>query len=773
MFNSRSFTGLPVYQNAHASPEDIKAGFFVRHFEYNLIMNDLLTRREWQSVQHYLLMGRRGSGKSTLLRRIQVELDTNEQLAGYLTVKPAEEQANIYRLADLLLEVIREMEVREMDVEWPQQQDKDDYDYADALLRSIHPVLEKTGKKLVLLLDNLDRIFANLGEELYLLRAHLQNFGDIKIIGGSTRLTEHFWAYDQPFYEFFRVMHLRSLDSAEMKGLFLNWADRQQIPQLKELVEKRPGQLEAIRLLTDGLPRTLQLFVQILIAENPNSGYKYLLGVMDEATGIYQERLNSLPPAQRKIVLHLAFFWEATGTRELAQSARMDTKIISAQLNQLVEKKVVDKVETDNKNHLYRLSERFFNLWLIITQGNADDRRKAKYLTVFLESFYDKAGLIEFASAHLQAMKMRKIAPDKAVLLTKGLSRVKAIDSGTRDELIKANLTLDGLSEEMKKEIPPTTREVYDRVEKWMAVKDWQRALQQVEDIEQEDGTKDFITGIIYREMGDPEKEELYYEKAAKFGLRNALHDLLVLYVKQERFEAAERTFWQAYERKLPVDPESLMGFRRVFGDPGLKWEGGAAYPFWYEHDLGMAAIHLASEYNKQEKFDLTEKYFKLAIGLGNEDGYYNLGLHYYLRNGDRKIALALLNDYFHVAHSPGKLQYSFYVTLKAWAGDLGEMDRLISLVIAGEEYVYGMLVSLLVHQRDIIKRLFASQETKALLKEKYMPLYYATTLLTDGTVRAERKVPPEIRETVESIMKEVCSQQQYYYPDTEKQMAD
>jgi hypothetical protein len=262
----------------------------------------------------------------------------------YLAINLAEEQANIYRLFDLLEEIVRELESRGVEVSWPD--DKDAERYTRKLFSIIHQGLEKLDRRLVLLLDNIDRIFENLGDETAILRENLQNYNDIKIVGGSTVMTEHFWSYNEPFYEYFRVLQLKSLDSSEIRTLLLNWSEKLQLPQLKNFVETRPGQVETIRILTDGLPRTLQFFVSILLTHDQDTGYDYLRLVMDKVTPLYQERLNSLPPSQRKIVLQMAFAWEAVGAKELALMTRMENRVISAQLAQLIDKGIADRIET-------------------------------------------------------------------------------------------------------------------------------------------------------------------------------------------------------------------------------------------------------------------------------------------------------------------------------------------------------------------------------------------------------------------------------------------
>src|SRR5215813_5092315 len=116
------------YQNANADADAVKAGFLARQYEYGVIFDDLTKNPGQRSVQHYLLLGRRGSGKSTLLRRLQAEIDRNEDLAkSYLAINLAEEQANIYRLFDLLEEIVRELESRGVEVGWPEEKDAELY----------------------------------------------------------------------------------------------------------------------------------------------------------------------------------------------------------------------------------------------------------------------------------------------------------------------------------------------------------------------------------------------------------------------------------------------------------------------------------------------------------------------------------------------------------------------------------------------------------------------------------------------------------------------
>jgi hypothetical protein len=542
MSNKIYHNNFNFYQNANAEASVIKDNFLIRKIEYDIIIRDIRRNHKDTSTQHYLLIGRRGSGKSTLLKRLQVEIDTDSKLSQqYITINPAEEQANMYRLYDLLEEVIRELEDNDIDVgEYNFHEDV--YAYTRQLFSMIHDAVERTGKQLLLLLDNIDRILDNVGEDdVHLLREDLLNYNDIKIIGSSTRITEHFWRYDKPFYEFFRVFKLEPLTSEEIRALLLHWSKKMNLPQIEEFVMNKPGQLETIRILTDGLPRTLQFFVNILLTRAPETGYEYLRSIMDSMTPLYQERLNALPPAQRKIVLQMAFIWEAAGAGDISNVTRMENNLVSAQLKQLKDKGIVEKIDTGGRNHLYRLAERFFNLWLIFTQGSPREKRKAKYLTIFLENFYDAAEMKKLTEDHLQEIKDGKMDPNKAAILTKAYAQSRYISSIVRDRLIENTLLMPGIHEELKKQLPPTIHNISK--ESWRLLKknEIEKAIELINSIEQTDGLKEYLLGMIYAEMKEYEISDANFQKAVDHGLKGVVGDIANLFLLLMRFDLAEK----------------------------------------------------------------------------------------------------------------------------------------------------------------------------------------------------------------------------------------
>lgn len=387
---------IDFYQSANTDRESIKRNFVVRQAEFQLIIDDLKSKKDKDPLQHELLIGDRGSGKSTLLRRIQIEIEDNPGLSQkYIVINPAEEQAGIYRLFDLWIEILKELSIR-LPINLPLKEFasfSDNQSYSRYLYGGIHEILKKERKKIVLLLDNFGRILDNFADNGNLLRETLINFNDIQIIGGSTRTDEHFWNYDKPFYEFFRRHYLETLSIVETQLLLKHWASVMNLPELAVFVDKNPGKIEAVRILTDGLPRTLQFFIKILLHDSTLYGFDYIRNVMDKISPLYQERLNHLPAPHRKIILEMAFLWEACSVKQLAEKCSMESKVLSSQLQKLSNVGMVETIATSKKNHLYRLQDRFFNMWLIITQGNPDQKQKAKWLCVYLETWYDSLAI--------------------------------------------------------------------------------------------------------------------------------------------------------------------------------------------------------------------------------------------------------------------------------------------------------------------------------------------------------------------------------------------
>jgi TPR repeat protein len=724
---------LTLYQAANSSSEAVKQNFLIRIAEFELIIADLRNKKTQDPLQHELILGRRGSGKSTLLRRIQIEVDEDKDLSKkYIAINLAEEQAGIYRLSDLWFEVLQELMIR---FNTKKKLDdfssfKDNQAYTRYLYAEIHQLLKTNKKKVVLLLDNIDRILENFDDDAHLMREMLLNHNDLQIVGGSTRMDEHFWQYDKPFYEFFRRHRLEGLSFDEIHLLLNHWSDAMKLPLLKDYALQNRGKIEAIRIFTDGLPRALQYFIQILLHDSTLYGFDYLRKIMDNATPLYQERLNNLTPPQRKIVIEMAFWWEAAPTKILVEKTRMEGKLISSYIKQLESFGIVETLKTDTKNHLYRVAERFFNMWLIVTQGNPEQKRHAKYLTQFLEMFYDGHELKRLALEHIENLKSGGVSYDKAMVLSKALSQSKYIGVKERDELIDYTLKMNS-SGKFNKELPRKYQDIIKEVNQLIKNQKYEDALLKIEEIEnEEDGSKFLFKGYLLYKLGRQIESEKYLLNAYSKGNKSALIILACSSVINENYKKAEKYFL------LSIDKGDTDSF--------------------YE---------LALLYSKQSEIEKAAKYFLLAIDKGHDEALFEMSTLYYNTNQKKETALYYASLYYKRGYDMHRLKQ--ILIIKIWNGVFENLDKKIEQLLKESNYenLEWFLNNLLYHeQKQLVLSLFESEEHGKELKSRYELIYYATLILmgkTEGNLLL--KIPPEVMPTVEVIVEDVKTKQAFY----------
>lgn len=695
---------LNVYQSANSDYQSIKNNFIIRKNEFDIITSSLINKGSKDPLQHELILGRRGSGKSTLLKRIEIEIVENPKLnKKYIAINLAEEQAGIYRLFDLWEQVLEEIKYQ-FEIDFPLNEyssfDTND-NYTNYLYQKINEICKQYKKKIVLLLDNFDRIVENFTDDGNLLRETLINYNDIQIIAGSTRMDEHFWRYDMPFYEFFRRHRLEALSKEEIYKLLNHWSDSLQIPELKDYINKHPGKIENIRILTDGLPRTLQFFIQMVLQNADTNSYDYLKKIMDNVTPLYQERLNNLPPQLRKTVLEMAFIWEACTTKQLVEKVKMESKLISANLKTLVEKGIVDKIETNKKNHLYRISERFFNMWLIITQGNPEQKRKAKWLSVFLENWYDENDIKLLFNNHIENLKNKKTNWHRALILSKGLSQSKFISTIQRDEIIDLmNEIKDKNNLDFLIELPKKSTEILSELVKLIVKNEYDKGIDLVNSVENEsDGVKFFFLGILYKFKQDYIKSKKYFLQSKEKGFDASLGLFFIVIMFVDKFDEIER--YCLVENETDINQDAIIVLSYLYYKVNKK---------------------------NKEAFNLMNKYLKLQN---------NSSLERYV------IIIEIWNGVFKDVENRANA-----VIVESKGEDL-------------EEFLFELLVQ---QQKNLVYKLFTNENFGKMLQEKYAVLYYVSLFLNaKQDENLKLRIPPEIESTFDDVLLKITEREIFY----------
>ncbi len=174
--------------------------------------------------------------------------------------------------------------------------------------------------------------------------------------------------------------------------------------------------------MTGGVIRTIIILYQIFVDDENGNAFQDLEKILDEVTPLYKHRMEILSPQQQEIVEIIALNWDAISAKDIAYKAREQSKAISAQLKVLVNNYIIEKQETNTKNNLYRLTERFFNIWYLMRYGGKDEELKVKWLVEFLLCWCDEKTLIEKTERHINAIHCGGMYENHALYMTEALS---------------------------------------------------------------------------------------------------------------------------------------------------------------------------------------------------------------------------------------------------------------------------------------------------------------------------------------------------------------
>ena len=368
--------------------------FVVRTSVFEDIFQDIQTGKMKTPEQHYLLVGQRGSGKTTLLNRLKYAIEDDSKLNKWLIpIIFNEEQYHIIELVNIWENIASYLEdfygFNGLSEEIAKNTSKKDFEQIalDILIKA----LNKKEKKIVLFIDNIGDLLKKFDElEVRRLREILQTIPHIRLIAGSPIILESLNDYHQPLFEFFKVIQLKGLTSDETIMLLKKLAEiNHQTSKIENIINNTPSRIETLRTLSGGVPRTVALLFMVFIDDEHGNALTDLEKILDMVTPLYKHRMDDLPTQQQKIVDAVAKNWDAISVKELSETLRMESKVISAQLRQLEKNQVIEKRATDTKNHIYLLKERFFNVWYLMRYGRKQDRQRVIWLAKFLEIWCD------------------------------------------------------------------------------------------------------------------------------------------------------------------------------------------------------------------------------------------------------------------------------------------------------------------------------------------------------------------------------------------------
>ncbi|MDP8220482.1 MAG: hypothetical protein P9X26_03995 [Candidatus Stygibacter frigidus] len=581
---------IKIYNPANQTKQQLINNFVVRLELFQEIFKAIKTSKMVSPEQHYIIQGIRGQGKTTLLLRLAYEIQKDPELNKWLipVIFSEEQYSNrkLYKLWELTADCLK-YEPGFESLYTDMQKLNDDIDYEINCFQLLENRLKHNKKKLVLFIDNINDMFDKFKKkDCQRLREVLQQTCELRIIGASSVSIEFHYEYEQPFYEFFRTPKLKGLTLPETQTLLLKLGEYYKSERVKEIVEEQTGRIEALRRLTGGVIRNIVLLFNIFVDEEDGNAFNDLEEVLDNVTPLYKHRMDNLSPQQQEIMDFIALNWDAVSTKEIAAKVKEDSRAVSSQIKLLIKNNLIEKQKTNTKNHLYRLSERFFNIWYLMRHGGKKEENKIKWLVEFLIEWCDNNTLEHRAKKHIEAMEKGKMLDKQALYLTEALSCTH-INMNLQDKLIKTTRTyLEGTNSELLSHLHPSNLELYE--------------YSFIENSETEDDNNldTLLRKAIYNhsKAKNFEMAEYYYLKAVKKNSTVAMYNIALIYeTEYKNFSEAEKYYLMAVEKE----------------------DAGAMY--------NLACLYET----KLNSFDKAEKYFLMAIEKGYLDAIYNLAYHY------------------------------------------------------------------------------------------------------------------------------------------------
>ena len=402
-----------IYNPAQLSGDELERSFLARHETLADLLRTIREQALDAPCQHTLLIGPRGMGKTTMglmcLRRIEQDPTLAAQ---WQPVSFHEESYGIGDLADLWLTALRHLAHATGDGRWAEQADAliaDEPDsnrqaaYALSALLDFH---QETGKRLLLFIENLDQVLAQIGDErqIHELRAVLIKHPELLLLGSANTVFNAIRSHSHPFYEFFRLVFLRGLDAAETRLLLKVAFDEQPRDGLEDAMIEEAGRLETIRRLTGGNPRLLKLACRMMVESPLGMAFEDLERLIDEQTPYFKGRIEELPTQLRRVFHCLAEGWRPLLAKEVAAASKLSSSHASAQLRQLVEKGYAKEHRPNNSKRVYyEVVDRFYNIYYLLRLSHQNHGRFERLLQ-FLQDLFGVVGMRTLYKAALSEL---------------------------------------------------------------------------------------------------------------------------------------------------------------------------------------------------------------------------------------------------------------------------------------------------------------------------------------------------------------------------------
>ena len=540
-----------LYNPSLLPPEVLLAEFTARRPLLKRLLEIVQANNPGEPPQHVLLIGSRGMGKTTLLCAVSGSIVTAREGQPYAELQKQwqpvvfdEESRRIGDLTDFWLECIRQWEgatssqiteSRRIDalLSLPASE------IEDKARQEFLKLVDASGKRALLLIDNLNDVFVAIHdhESLMRLRSFLMADSRVMIIGAATRWFSAVTNVDKPFFEFFREFELSALSFEETKDCLRGIAEARGDQAVLNVLDQRPGSIRSLHILTGGNPRLVRTFYRLLNEGMNGELRQQLERLIDDYTPYLKAIIDALPGQQQRVLDAIALQWNPCDVATVAHITRIPSNQVSAQIRALTKLDLVSEVEAigTQKKKAYMLTDRFSNIHYLMRHGRTGQRRMHWFVTT-LRVLFDDRQFAETAARSVRATAQSGLAMERDAL---DMAHAALDSSGNEDTRLELLNRLAG-STEFDADIDPDFAERLCR----------------------EAIGKNPADALAYRKLGrlyyvfrnDASEAELLYRKAIDLDPKFAMswHGLGHILSETGRHDEAE----SAYRRAIELDPK-------------------------------------------------------------------------------------------------------------------------------------------------------------------------------------------------------------------------
>lgn len=598
------------------SKSAIVDGFIVRTNEFDYVKSRLNDKRSLNNI----IVGQRGAGKTTLMHRLNYAILDEKQLSDtYLPIIFSEEQYNLSDLTNLWEAIaigIEDNFYKEKLSASIENIIDTEKNYEEASLHFLDNFLKSKKKIAILFIENINFFLKKLtDDEKNRLKVILNSEFSFKIIGSATSYNDGTIDFGDPFYNFFNIVQLDGLTQEECEKLLIKIGQQYgEEEQIREIIKNYPSRVESLRRLTGGVPRTISYLFQIFLDNENGKAIKDLYLLIDTLTLLYKSELDQLSTQQQKVIDVIARKWDAISVKEIAKRTRLESKNISSILSHLEKNQLIEKVPTSTKNHLYRLKERFMNIWYLMRFGRKHDKANVIWLVRFFDAWCDESELTKRLKNHIDNLKDGKYDATAAIDMGNTFLSCENLPDNLKEELIKTTNSI--LPDRLLRNAKNTEKNILNDIRKLVEEGRFNEAVIRLKDVEIKDIDYYMLATSVYLMQGDHQKALAEATTAWNLDNQNSFISI-TLGIIYDLHANDPDTAISYYEKSLTLPhphpyAANLLGTiyeRKLNYEEAIKYHKQAV-----AKNFKQSLISLGNIYLELNDFQNAQKYFKDAV---------------------------------------------------------------------------------------------------------------------------------------------------------------